>query len=254
MDEHPASPEDLDPDPGLFLPAAAKRRPRGRRGGGADTRQQILDAARAEFDELGYAATSLRGIARRAGVDPAMVRYWFEGGKAELLSSSLMHPRVNPARVAESIYAGPIDTLGERVVSALLKLWDFPGGPERIKLVFGAAVGGRTSGAVAEYLIKEVFGKVADRLPGPNAPLRVSLVASQVTGLILARYVLELEPLASAPAEDVVRLVAPNIQRYIDLTEVELGGLASGGPELRGPKARRPGRRRLGARKPGTSD
>jgi AcrR family transcriptional regulator len=216
MDERPVASEGPDPDPDHDPLDAPQRRRRGRRTGGGDTREQILAAARAEFVERGYVAASIRGIARRADVDPALVRYWFEGGKAELLSSSLMHPNVNPARIVETAYAGPLETLGERLVTVVLKLWDFPGGPERFRLIFQAAVGGQDAGAVRDYLAQEVFAKAATRLPGPNAALRVNLAAAHISGLMLARYVMCLEPLASASAEDVVRLVGPTIQRYFD--------------------------------------
>lgn len=191
-------------------------RRRGRRGGGEDTREQILGAAREEFAQQGYTGASVRGVARRAGVDPGLVRYWFPGGKAELLSASLMHPLVNPARMVDAVLDGPREEVAARLLTTVLTVWNIPGGQERLRLVLSAAVSGQDGGAVRDYLAKEVFARVAAQMPGPDAALRATLVASQVVGLLIARYVVRLEPLASAPVEQVVGWAAPAIQHYID--------------------------------------
>lgn len=192
-------------------------RRRGRRtAGGADTREQIVEAARAEFVANGYAATSVRGIARRAGVDPALVRYWFEGGKPELLSASLMHPLINPARMVDQVLAGPLNCIGVRIVTLILAAWDVPGGQERLRLVLTAAVSGQDGGAVRDFLVAEVFDRVARLIPGPDADLRATLVASQIVGLLIARDVVRVEPLASAPVAQVAAWVGRSIQQYID--------------------------------------
>ncbi len=195
----------------------AEPRRRGRRtAGAADTRDQIVEAARAEFVANGYAATSVRGIARRAGVDPALVRYWFEGGKPELLSASLMHPLINPARMADVVLAGPIEGIGVRLVTLILAAWHVPGGQERLRLVLTAAVSGDDGGAVRDFLVTEVFERVARLIPGPDPELRATLVASQVVGLLIARDVVRVEPLASAPVAQVAAWVGRSIQQYID--------------------------------------
>jgi len=194
----------------------AGRRPRGRRAQGEDTREQILAAARAEFAECGYDVASVRGIARRAGVDPGLVRYWFEGGKAELFASSLMHTRVNPVRIAEAMAAGPIEGFGVRLVSAVLGIWEAPGGTERFRLIFAAGVTGQRVDGIRDYLTQEIYARVGKRLDGPDAPLRMNLVASQLAGLMVARYGLRLEPLASTPVDEVARRVGPVIQQYLE--------------------------------------
>jgi len=195
---------------------SATGRPRGRRAKGEDTREQVLVAAREEFAERGYDAASLRGIARRAGVDPALVRYWFEGGKAELFSNSLMHTRVNPVRIAEAMAAGPIEGFGARLVAAVLAIWEVPGGSERFRLIFAAGVSGQGVDGIRDYLTQEVYARVAKRLDGPDAQLRMNLAASQLAGLMLARYGLRLEPLASTPVDELARWVGPVIQQYLD--------------------------------------
>ncbi len=182
----------------------------------ADTREQIVAAARAEFVANGYAATSVRGIARRAGVDPALVRYWFEGGKPELLSASLMHPLINPARMVDVVLAGPPEGIGVRLVTLILTAWHVPGGQERLRLVLTAAVSGEDGGAVRDFLSTEVFERVARLIPGPDPELRATLVASQVVGLLIARDVVRVEPLASAPVAQVAAWVGRSVQLYID--------------------------------------
>ncbi len=191
-------------------------RRRGRRAGGEDTREQILAAARAEFAARGYAKASVRGIARRAGVDPGLVRYWYPDGKSELLSASLMHPLVNPARMVDRVLDGPPEGIAARLLTVVLTVWDIPGGPERLQMVLSAAVSGEDGGAIRDYLAAEVFERIAARVGGPDAGLRATFMASQVVGLLVARHVVRIEPLASAPVEQVVAWMAPSLQRYVD--------------------------------------
>ena len=198
------------------LGPAEPRRPRGRRAKGEDTRATILTAARAEFAERGYDRASLRGIARRAGVDPALVRYWFAGGKAELFSTSIVDQTVNPKQIAEGVAFGPVDGLGLRIVRAALGSWERPDAAERLRLIFGAAASSEDADAVREYLTQEVFSRIGSILTGPDIALRMNLVGAHMAGVMLARHVLRLEPLASTPFEEMVGRVGPVIQRYLD--------------------------------------
>ena len=196
---------------------AGSRRPRGRRAKGEDTRATILAAARREFADRGYDRASLRGIARRAGVDPALVRYWFEGGKAELFATSIVDQDVNPRNIAAAIAIGPLDDeLGLRIARGALGAWERPGASERLRLVFGAAASSENADAVREYLTQEVFSRIGSILTGPDVALRMNLVGAHMAGLMLARHVLRLEPLASTPFEELVNRVGPVIQRYLD--------------------------------------
>jgi len=214
---------------------SATGRPRGRRAKGEDTREQILAAAQAEFAAGGYHEASVRGIARRAGVDPALVRYWFEGGKAELFSSSLMHTSVNPVRIAQAMTLGPTEGFGTRLIAAVLGVWEVPGGSERFRLIFAAGVSGQGVDAIRDYLTQEVFARVATRLDGPDAQLRMNLVASQLAGLMLARYGLRLEPLASTPVDELARRVGPVIQQYLDPLTEPARGVPDDPPRSRAP-------------------
>ncbi len=203
----------VDPEPSAPEREAAQR-PRGRRARGEDTRVAIVEAARAEFLERGYAAASMRAVARRAGVDPALVRYWFDD-KPSLFAASLMDARINPARLAERVAAGPIETIGTRLMETVLGVWEFPDAQEKMQLLLRTVAAGHDlPGSLREYLMAEVFSRVRPVVPGPDADLRVNLAMSHVVGLLLARYVVRLEPLASAPVADVIAQAGPVIQRY----------------------------------------
>ena len=191
-------------------------RPRGRRAKGEDTKATILAAARSEFAERGYDRASLRGIARRAGVDPALIRYWFAGGKAEIFSTAVVDQQINPKEIAAGIAFGSVEGLGLRIVRGALGAWERPEASERLRLVFGAAAVSGQPDAVREYLTQEVFSRIGSMLTGPDVALRMNLVGSHMAGLMLARHVLRLEPLASTPFDELVEWVGPVIQRYLD--------------------------------------
>lgn len=193
----------------------AERRARGRRVGGSGARAEILGGALAEFAERGYDAASLRGIARRAGVDPALVRYYFPGGKAELFAVALADRGVDPVSVAGELVAGGVDGLAARLVETVVGVWDEPGGREQFRVIFGAAASG-SSATIREFLGREIFGRVATVLEGDDVETRVGLFASHVLGILVARHVLELEPIASMPPADLARRAAPTLQRYLD--------------------------------------
>lgn len=188
-------------------------RPRGRRSGGGAA-DDIVAAAAAEFAERGYAAASVRGIARRAGVDPALVRYYFDGGKAQLFAVAVGRRDVDPAALLAGVLAGGPDDVGRRLVEGVLRTWDAPGGRERFRMVMAATASGHDH-LVRDFLASEVLGRLRGVLPEADADLRVALVASQLAGVLVARYVLEVEPIASVPVERLIDTVGPAVQRYL---------------------------------------
>lgn len=193
----------------------AETRPRGRRARGEDTRRAIVEAARAEFLERGYGAASMRAVARRAGVDPALVRYWFPEGRAALFAATLTDTGIDPGRIAASVAEGPLETMGTRLVAAILAAWERPDAQETMALLLRTiATDADVPAAIRDYLMREVFARVRASVPGPDADLRVNLAMSHVVGLMVARYLVRLEPLASAPAAQVVAEVGPVLQRY----------------------------------------
>ncbi len=190
------------------------RRSPGRRPGGPDTRGEILAAARETFADKGFEGTSLRGVARAAGVDAALVHHYFDS-KESLFIEAMEFP-VDPRMVAARIWDGPDEQVGVRLVRMFLTVWDAPESRASMQALLRSAVGNENiARLIRDALGRLVFGPVLALLDTPDADLRISLVASQLVGLAMARYVLELEPLNSEPIEDVVARVAPNIQRYL---------------------------------------
>jgi AcrR family transcriptional regulator len=186
----------------------------GRRRGASGTRDAILEAARREFGQHGYDRATIRGVARGAGVDPALVHYFF-GTKAELFAAAMELP-VNPAELAQTLLAGEPERIGERLIATFLSVWDH--GDNRdvfIGLLRSAVTDEQAATLLREFAVRELFGRVAAALGTPDAELRANLVFSQIFGLAVARYILRIEPLASTPGELVAAAVGPTVQRYI---------------------------------------
>ena len=190
--------------------------PRGRRPAGEDARAQIVEAARAELAAKGYDGTSLRGVARAAGVDPALVHHYFDG-KAAVFAAAMEVP-VDPRDVVDGILEAPDDRLGESLVRGFLHLWDSPAGRERIAaLLRSAATHDDPMTLLRQFLLHEVFGRVAGRVGPQDLERRAALVATQMIGLAFARYVAGLPGVADAEPDELVAAVGPVIQRYLDL-------------------------------------
>ncbi|MEU1685163.1 TetR family transcriptional regulator [Micromonospora sp. NPDC005707] len=187
----------------------------GRRPGNPDTREAILAAARAAFAERGFDATSIRSIAAAAGVDPALVHHYF-GTKEELFRATVAIP-VDPAQLVPAVLAGDPDRVGERLVRTFLTVWDSPVGGAAVALLRSAVSSEWTARLLREFLATQVLRRVLDQLDVDPAqlPLRGALVATQVAGLAMMRYVIRLEPVASADPETLVATIGPTVQRYL---------------------------------------
>jgi AcrR family transcriptional regulator len=191
----------------------------GRRPGKADTRAHILEAARESFAEHGYSRASLRGIARRAEVDPALVHHYF-ACKAELFIEAVrlpVDPRAVQEAAAESTAPGPRASFsGARVVEGFLTAWDRggAGGASFVTLAQAMCASPEAADSMREFLDERVWRNL--ELPGPQADSmwRRSLVSSQLAGLAWARYVLRVEPLASATPAEVAEWAGPVIDWY----------------------------------------
>lgn len=188
--------------------------PGGRRPGSSGSREAILDAARDSFGRSGYDATSLRAIARSAGVDPALVHHFF-GSKEQVFTAAMALP-VDPARlIAEVLEPGP-EQVGERLARRFLALWETPATRAPLLGLIRSAVSHEQAAALLRgFLTTVVLGRIAAALDRPDAELRATLCGSQLVGLAMVRYVVKVEPLASAHPETVIRLIAPTLQRYL---------------------------------------
>lgn len=197
---------------------AAGRPRRGPRPG-EDTRGRIVEAARQEFARAGYDAASLRGIARVAGVDPALVHHYFDG-KGALFAEAVVALSLpyTPQQIVDRVVVGPREEVGRRGVAAFLGVWDAQG-EAFVALVRSLASTEEVARGVQEFLAEEVFGRVARELdPDAGAEelrLRAGLAAAQMMGLALARYVVRVPGVVDATPEQLVERVGPVLQGYV---------------------------------------
>jgi len=187
----------------------------GRRPGNQDTRASILDAARRTFAEKGFDKASIRAIAAGAEVDPALVHHYF--GTKEQLFLAAMNAPINPGELIPQALAGPREQAGERLVRLMLTVWDSPAGSAALAMFRSALSNEWTARLLREFVITQILRRaVGDLIDDPSeAPLRSSLVATQMAGVLVARYVLKIQPLAGADPEVIVAAVGPNVQRFL---------------------------------------
>jgi AcrR family transcriptional regulator len=189
-------------------------RTRGRRAGGLDTRGAIIDEARRQFGETGYGATTLRSVAASAQVDPRLVLHYF-GSKRGLFEAALVMP-VDPALFAAAALDGERAGLGARVARQILRVLDDP--VARLALIgnLRAAVEEPEAADVIRTVLTErLLLPIARGIGADHAELRAALVASQVIGLAVARYVVAIEPLATVPDEQLVGALAATVDNYL---------------------------------------
>lgn len=185
----------------------------GRRPGTSGSREKILAAARSQFARDGYDGATIRGIAGAAGVDPALVLHYFDS-KERLFVAALRFP-VDPAEVVPRLLAPGLDGLGERLATFFLETWDAPEGRPFIALLRSVAANEQAAEMLRQFIAREVIGRVAASLQLDRPELRAALAGSQLVGLAMMRYVIKLEPIASAPPSVLAREVGPAIQHYV---------------------------------------
>jgi AcrR family transcriptional regulator len=215
----------------------------GRRPGTAGTRERILAAARTDFSNSGYDGATIRGIAAQAKVDPALVLHYFES-KDGVFRAAVQFP-VDPAEFIPRLLAPGLDGLGDRLVRFFVETWDSPAGRPLLGVIRSVVGNEEAAAIMREFVTREVLGRIANSLKLDQPQLRAGLVASQLIGLAMLRYVVRVEPLASASAEHVVAWLGPTLQLY--LTDPNVTRL-SRAPRRRSPslgsrsRARNPGR------------
>ena len=197
-----------------------RKRP-GRPAGNSDTRDRILANARVMFARNGIANTSIRAVAAAAGVDSALVHHYF--GTKEKLFAAAVHIPIDPMDVIGPLRDVPVEELGYKLPSMLLPLWDSEIGAAFIATLRSILAGSEVNlfrTFIQDVIAVEVGSRV-DNPPGTGI-IRVQFVASQLVGVLMARYILDLEPFKSLPATQIIETIAPNLQRYLtgDLPEV----------------------------------
>jgi len=182
----------------------------GRWRSGAESKQRILRTARELFGQHGYGATTVRAIATAAGVDPAMVFYFFKT-KQGLFSAAIdMSDNVPPA--IESIFAGDLDAVGERIVRTLLENLDKSDHAPLVMLTRSAPTDAQSEALLREFIDREITDRLAAMLGTPDAALRAAMVNAQILGLTVARYIMRIEPIASASVDELVGRFGPLVQ------------------------------------------
>ena len=190
------------------------RRP-GRWRTGQQSKQRILDAARKRFMRDGYERATVRAIAADAGVDVAMVYYFFDSKDGLINAAALTGPQ-HPLHQLATLLDEGTEQIGPRLVRRFIESWD-------AGVVFEPLVALWRSAPIHPHarnvLLDSIAGPVAQRVATEfgvaDAELRVELVASHLIGLAFARYQLKIEPTASADIEDLVTWVGPTVQRYL---------------------------------------
>ncbi len=186
----------------------------GRRPGPSSTREQIVAAAAERFAVAGYDATSVRQVAADAAVDPALVRRFF--GDKQQLFTEVASTVIDPDRALAVVVDGPADAAGERLVGYYLSLLgdvDRPG--PMLGLVRSAVTSEHAATLLRHVLAERVLGRIAATLRADHPELRAALAASQLVGLAVSRYAVQLPALVAADPGDVTRWVAPVVQHYL---------------------------------------
>ncbi len=173
-----------------------------------------MASARELFARNGIDRTSIRAVAEGAGVDAALVHHYF-GTKQQLFAAAIRIP-IDPMTVLVPMREIPVEELGFKLPSVLLPIWDSELGAGLIATL-RSLIGGAEVSLARSFLEEVVAAEVASRVDNPpgTGMIRAQFFASQLIGVVMARYILRLEPFASLPAEQIVKTIAPNLQRYL---------------------------------------
>jgi AcrR family transcriptional regulator len=194
------------------LTASARRS--GRRPGESGTREAILEAARRLFAEYGYDRTSMRSIALEAGVDPALVSH-YHGSKQALFIASVELP-FDPTTALPEILHGDRETIGLRLATFIVGVLESEEGRRRmVGMIRAAASEPEAAHMVRELIARKILATIVENLGSDDPQRRASFTSSQIMGLVMARYIIGVEPLASLDPKEVVRVIGPTLQRYL---------------------------------------
>lgn len=194
--------------------------------GSDEVRDAVLDSARAAFHARGYVRTSMKGVAAAAGVAPEVVnRYW--NSKEQLFVAAMRLP-FDPASAVPQLVAPGLDGMGERLVRGTLDLLSDEATRDDFFALFQAGASAtKAARGMQDFIEQSIVDRLVRAIGVPDARLRVNLIVSYLMGIAATRYVVRLEPLASMPEDDLVMLVAPTIQNWLDPTRPLRGDKSS---------------------------
>ena len=187
----------------------------GRRPGNADTRGEIVEAAKRVFADKGYEGASLRAVAREAKVDPALVHHYFDG-KAALFVAAMALP-FDPRQVKE--HAAGLEYSGSRTIEGFLTMWDLAEGTGSsfASCLSAMAASTKVADAMREFVNERVWSVLRhnDDETETVRRRRTAMVSSQLMGLAFARYILRVPPMSTASPKQIGRWVGPTLDRYV---------------------------------------
>lgn len=196
------------------MTAQAQRRRPGRPAGTSDTRERILVSARELFARNGIDKTSIRAVAAAAGVDPALVHHYY-GTKQQLFAAAI-HVQIDPMQVIGPLLETPVEEIGYTLPKLLLPLWDSEMGKGFIATIRSLLAGSEVS-LIRSFLQEVIAAEIGPRVDNPpgSGRIRIQFVASQLVGVVMARYILELDPFKSLPVDQIAETIGPALQRYL---------------------------------------
>ncbi|MBL1101700.1 TetR/AcrR family transcriptional regulator [Streptomyces coffeae] len=197
-------------------PRKRGRPARARAGDGPAARDRILTAARNEFAERGYDKTSIRGIAKAADVDPALVHHYF-GAKEQVFGAAIELILAPAMTVPDAVHGGGgLEGAGERMARSMLDVWENPVTRLPVLAVLRSALTNEAAATVLRELIeRRLLLRMAGELEVPDPEFRAQLAAAHMIGIAMLRYVIKMEPVASAGTEEIIAMVGPTLQRYL---------------------------------------
>jgi AcrR family transcriptional regulator len=200
-------------------PAPRTRSRTGRRSGDSGSKAAILKAARAQFAEYGYHEATIRAIAAAAGVDPALVHHFY--GSKERLFAAVMELPVTPSEAIAAALARrePGSSVGTHMVRSALALWESAGMRGSLQAMLRSALTSeQAADTLRDFMAEAILRPLASVAEGTNPDLtsyRVSLIATQMLGLAVGRYVLRFGPVAEAGPDELAAAIGPVIDRYL---------------------------------------
>ncbi|MCL9761275.1 TetR family transcriptional regulator [Frankia sp. AiPa1] len=185
--------------------------PRGRRPGRPDVRGQILEVARDRFRREGYEAVTMRSLAADAGVDAALISYYF-GSKSGLFAA-VLELTLSPTDIMAGLLRGDLETLPQRLLPTLLAAYDNPEtGVPLIAGIRAAMADPELAALIRGGIHRQLVDRLAERIGGADAQRRAGIFVTQIGGLIFTRYLLAAEPVASMRPDEIVRAFGPSLR------------------------------------------
>ena len=180
----------------------------GRKPEGRPTREGILRSAAKQFAERGYHGATIRTIALDAQVDAALIHYFF-GTKEELFAAA-MGDAFQVAEILQEVSEPGPGMVGWRLLRSLLQMWDDPSAREPLLAVLRSVVADDgTARIVRDCVATQAIAYIVKTHTNSQHELRTALISSHIFGILVARYVLRIEPLAGLSAEQAAAMLAP---------------------------------------------